>query len=555
MIPIMKLWKQAFVVFVILTILYVLTLPNLASYLSFFGKPPTSALTGQWAPRVLLPLIPVAVAVLPNSGRVLIWAADKQGSFGNDTGRTVTAVYDPLTCIVTSRNVSVTKHNMFCPGLSLDFFGRPIVTGGHGSKHTSIYHDESNSWTMGPNMTIGRGYHAQTTISDGRIFTIGGSWSGGIGGKSGEIFDPLNRVWTGLPGCPVEPMLTNDPMGAFSADNHAWLFAWRQGSVFQAGPSAVMNWYSTYGNGTHSLATQRGRDGDAMNGNAVMYDAGEGKILTLGGAPTYSFSSGTKTAHIITLSAPFSQPRVEDITPMHFPRVFANSVVLPTGDVFINGGASFALQWTDSNATWIPEMWSPKTRRFTRMQRNTVPRTYHSVAILLPDATVLTGGGGLCWEPCDKLQQWKPSSDHFDLQIFIPPYLFAPDGKSRARRPKIVELSENAVELGTTLIVLTDVDIIDIALVRYGSATHSINTDQRRIRLDSILISPGTTMAKDSPLLLHDAHAPLGTPWEYQVQLPDDPGVALPGYWMLFAINSLGVPSVAETIRIKIAGH
>ncbi|OLN89015.1 Galactose oxidase 2 [Colletotrichum chlorophyti] len=259
-------------------------------------------------------------------------------------------------------------------------------------------------------MNIGRGYHAQATLSDGTIFTIGGSWAGGVTEKNGELFDPRTRTWTSLPGCRVEPMLTADARGMFASDNHAWLFAWKNGSVFQAGPSAAMNWYGTGDAdvlGRQASASHRGRDNDAMNGNAVMYDATRGKILTLGGAPSYAYSPARAVAHAITISVPFENATVEELVPMYAPRAYSNSVVLPTGDVFVNGGASYALQWTDANATWYPELWSAKTRTFKRLARMTVPRTYHSIAVLLPDATVLTGGGGLCWEPCENITQWE----------------------------------------------------------------------------------------------------------------------------------------------------
>ncbi len=48
-----------------------------------------------------------------------------------------------------------------------------------------------------------------------------------------------------------------------------------------------MNWYDTNGNGSYYPAGSRTGDGDAMNGNAVMFDAVQGLILTVGGAPNY----------------------------------------------------------------------------------------------------------------------------------------------------------------------------------------------------------------------------------------------------------------------------
>jgi galactose oxidase len=43
-----------------------------------------------------------------------------------------------------------------------------------------------------------------TLLSDGRVFTIGGSWNGGIFIKNGEIWSEAEG-WKLLPGCPVGP--------------------------------------------------------------------------------------------------------------------------------------------------------------------------------------------------------------------------------------------------------------------------------------------------------------------------------------------------------------
>jgi galactose oxidase len=42
-----------------------------------------------------------------------------------------------------------------------------------------------------------------------------------------------------------------------------------------------------------------------------------------------------------------------------------------------------------------------------------------------------------------------------------------------------------------------------------------------------------------------------GGAYSYTLRMPSaDPGVVLPGYYMLFALNSSGVPSVSTTIQI-----
>ena len=52
-----------------------------------------------------------------------------------------------------------------------------------------------------------------------------------------------------------------------------------------------MNWYGTAGNGTQTPAGTRASDPDSMCGNAVMYEAVAGNILTLGGSPDYTGKS------------------------------------------------------------------------------------------------------------------------------------------------------------------------------------------------------------------------------------------------------------------------
>ena len=287
---------------------------------------------------------------------------------------------------------------------------------------------------------------------------------------------------------------------------------------FQAGPSKAMNWYDTAGSGSVTGAGNRGDDGDAMCGNAVMYDAPAGKILTAGGAANYQTDTARTNAYIITLGNPKTNPSVSKVSSMAFARGFANGVALPDGTVFVTGGQSTVEPFTDTTAQFVPELFNPATNTWTQMNPMTVPRTYHSVALLLPDATVYQGGGGLCGD-C--------GVNHFDAEIFVPPYLLNSDG-SRRTRPEINTVS-STVKLGATLSITTNSAITRFSLIRLGSATHTVNTDQRRIPL-----------------------TPTGSGTSYSVVVPSDPGVALPGYWFLFAVNSAGTPSTAKVIKLTL---
>ena len=303
-----------------------------------------------------------------------------------------------------------------------------------------------------------------------------------MGGKNGEIYNPTSDTWSLLPGCPVAPMLTADKAGVYRADNHGWLFGWKEGSVFQAGPSRAMNWYGTSGTGSTTPAGTRGSDSDAMCGIAVMYDAVAGKILAAGGSTSYNSGvPATKNANIITIDAPFTTVNTEQINSMWEARSFANAVVLPDGKVFITGGQSLPVPFTDADSSMDPELWDPTTTKFVKMATLPTPRNYHSVALLMPDATVFNGGGGLCGTGC--------ASNHLDGQFFHPPYLFESDGKTPAQRPTISSVSSNNPRVSETITV-TVTDIANtckaaptFSLIRIGSATHSVDTDQRRVPL------------------------------------------------------------------------
>jgi galactose oxidase len=134
-----------------------------------------------------------------------------------------------------------------------------------------------------------------------------------------------------------------------------------------------MHWITTAGNGTMVPSLLRGDDTDAMNGNAIMYDIG--KILTVGGAQNYDNGPGSNRAY-----------------DLQFARALTNSVVLPSGEVVVIGGLSSVALFSDVGAVLETEIWNPSTRTFRTLSRMHVPRSYHSVALLLKNGRVWVAG-------------------------------------------------------------------------------------------------------------------------------------------------------------------
>ena len=112
--------------------------------------PPARATAGSWGLTVDFPLIPVSAAIEWSSGRLLVWSAYAPDRFTGSTGKqTVTAIYDPVTKIVTQRTITNVGHDMFCEGLSMDADGGIVAVGGNSDYGTSIYDSPSDSWTAG----------------------------------------------------------------------------------------------------------------------------------------------------------------------------------------------------------------------------------------------------------------------------------------------------------------------------------------------------------------------------------------------------------------------
>jgi galactose oxidase len=76
--------------------------------------------------------------------------------------------------------------------------------------------------------------------------------------------------------------------------------------------------------------------------------------------------------------------------------------------------------------------------------------------------------------------------------------------------------------------------VTSFALMRLSAVTHTVNNDQRRI-----------------PLTIASSNVTGSGPDSYVLSIPSDPGVVLPGYYMLFALNAAGVPSVSTTVNLQ----
>jgi hypothetical protein len=208
---------------------------------------------------------------------------------------------------------------------------------------------------------------------------------------------------------------------------------------------------------------------------------------------------------------------------MAFPRRHLNSTILPDGQVLVTGGTRGAgfVDVNPADAVKAAEVWDPATGVWTTLASNSLMRVYHSVSLLLPDATVLHGASGdaLAIQPNGDIDSVPPQRNH---EVFSPPYLF------KGARPTI-SAAATSVTYSETFEVSTPnaAQITAVRWIRLGSVTHAFDAGQRANTLEFERAVTGV-----------------------QVTAPSDAFQAPPGFYMLFILNRNGVPSNGSILRI-----
>jgi hypothetical protein len=282
------------------------------------------------------------------------------------------------------------------------------------------------------------------------------------------------------------------------------------GKVFMSGPEQITRYLDTSGTGqwTTVASTNFGYRGQYQAGS-VMYEPGK-VLLVGGGTPT------TAMAEVIDLNA--ATPRWRLTNPMAFPRKTLNATLLPDGKVLVTGGSSSNIFDDPSQAVFEAEIWDPATESWSTMARMKTSRLYHSTALLLPDGRVFVSGGGGGGTALGDVA-------HYDGEYFSPPYLF------QGPRPTIDSAPAGAAHGEQFTVGATDpAGIASVTLVALSSTTHEFNMSQRFVRL---------------------AFSPAAEPNRFNVSAPDNPNVAPPGHYMMFVLNTNGVPSVGRMLVLR----
>ena len=166
------------------------------------------------------------------------------------------------------------------------------------------------------------------------------------------------------------------------------------------------------------------------------------------------------------------------------------------------GAEIYPTQLTDSSATW------------RTMAAPFIQSSYHSSALLLSDASVLLSD--------DYIDHSVAAAAQHRVPVFYPPYFF------QGPQPVINYAPKNVV-WGQTFKLVTDRNVMaSVTLFSPAAITQGNDMHQRAVRLPIQQRPAGGVYAA----------------------VPPPRALVPPNYYLLFVVNSKGVPFIASTVKV-----
>ena len=467
-------------------------------------------ITGVFGPAVTWPIIPIHAVLLPD-GRVMNYGTNALGQQG---AQLVYDVWDPSMGTGTNAHLvlpNTTHTDLFCGAQSVMLSGKVLTSGGDltvggvrnsANNSTTVFSPTANTLRENTPMTYARWYGSLVSLSDGQLAIFGGRQNVGPltpvqPATTPELYHPGPNAWRTLPGA-----TSTAAFGGTLDWYYPRSYVAPGGNVFVLALNGSMYFVSTARAGSITQST-------------VMAPPGHAALPTIPFAPGMALSV-RMNQKVVVVDYRKPTPVVTPTGNIDQVRYWASGTILADGKVLITGGSQVPNELT--GVAYQAQIWDPGTGAWTAGATATKPRLYHSNAMLLPDATVLTGGGGA-----------PGPVNNLNSEIYYPPYLYAKNG-APAVRPAISASASKSLNPGDTInITVGPTDIISrLTFVRTGSATHSNNSDQRFVPLNFAQEGQNVTAV-----------------------LSRDTTTLVPGFYMLFAFNDAGVPSVAKIFTVK----
>ncbi|MCB5165196.1 kelch motif-containing protein [Streptomyces bambusae] len=368
-------------------------------------------------------------------------------------------------------------------------------------------------------MKDARWYPTLVTLQDGRVLAVSGlNDVGDVVPGDNEIYDPKTKKWSKGPFryFPTYPSL-------FLTKGGKLLYTGSNAGYGPAEKGREPGLWDLKNNSFHKLPGLTDPDQLETSSSLLLPPAQDQRLMVLGGGGVGESRKATGRTSIIDLKQ--AGPVFKDGPRLPQGTRYLSSVILPDDSVFTTGGASDYRGRGASDIRKAQFYW-PRTNSFVAAAAPSVGRNYHSEALLLPDGRVATFGSDPLFADKDNTKLGKFETR---LEVYTPPYLH----RDPSRRPQLGAGPDEVDQKGRATFKTPDPGRIERArLMRPSAVTHTTDVEQRSVEL-------GLTKTADS----------------VTVQVPADPTLVPPGWYMLFVTDADGTPSVAKWIRVGGAGR
>ena len=469
-------------------------------------------------------------SVVLNNGKVLLIAGSGNSEENFNAGTFTSAVYNPADG---SYKVIPTPKDMFCSGHIQLQDGRVLVLSGNkafpaadgshgyeGYKDSYIFDPKTETYSRTNDLNDGHWYPSATELGNGDVVSFGGLREDSTGSVTAEYWSNAQQKWLAL----WQVNQTWSYWGLYPS-----MILMQDGRLFYSGshvfgnniPGTGSAVYDYNANTVTQVPGLQNKDQRDQSASVLLPPAQDQKVLTLGGGNIESNPEANRLTDVIDLKQanpsyvagpPIPQGTVDlGNGPVaetgNQGKMYVSAVLLPDGKVLETGGGLH----NRANPVHEASLYDPGTNTFDPVAADPQARGYHSSAFLLPDGRVMATGdnpGNGTW--------------NHNVSIYTPPYLL------KGERPTITSMINSEWHYGDTQRITVDHPVVKAELIRPAAVTHSSDPNQRFV---------------DLPLSVDGNNVDLN--------VTSNPNVAPPGWYMLFAVDANGVPSVAKWVHLQ----
>ena len=382
-----------------------------------------------------------------------------------------------------------------------------------GTKDAYIYNVQEERYVKVNSMNYARWYPTLAEMGNGMVMTMSGLNEAGQVAMNSEMFNPATNQWYQGParGFPTYP-------ATFLTENGQLFFT---GSNSGYGPSTAAwrtpGFWNIYTNKFTPVPGIQDPQDLETSASVLLPPAQKQTFMVLGGGGVGQSKLATARTALIDTAAP--DPHWVKGPSLARPTRYPITVLLPSDQVLVTGGSRYyrGMHGSDNRDTRI---YNVATNTMSWAANSITGRDYHSGGILLPNGSVLTLGGNPLF---GNRNDTSPQTFNQEIDVYSPPYMFQGPRPRIETAPAVMQLAHSY-----QITVSPGADVKYLRLMRPDNPTHVTDVNARSIAVNFTSAGHGSL----------------------NVTLPASANIVPPGYSMLFAVNSKGIPSTGYWVKV-----